>query len=69
MEGEAMKREILVRLDITGATDTHCGPCVEATRNCPWDQRRGWHMLEGYRRHRDCVRAEELTKESEGAKP
>lgn len=59
-----MKREVLVRLNITGATDTHCRDCVHT-----WDDGCLW----GYRfscdkRPQGCIDAEKAAKESEGAK-
>lgn len=63
-----MKREILVRLDITGATDTECGECAAGLDgNCPWSTALG-DSLPSIPRAKECIAAENAARESEGTK-
>lgn len=60
LEGETMKREILVRLDVTGSGVKYCLDCD--VDPCPFVCR-----VDGYMRVRppECRKAEKLTKREE----
>jgi hypothetical protein len=50
-----MKREVLARLDITGATDTLCAKCLARTAMyCPWIE----FPVQHGKRAVECLRAE-----------
>jgi hypothetical protein len=75
LEGEAMKRKILVRLDIDGATDTHCGTCIKCDGRFLFDGREYDNgdddkdsPVIGYIRSPDCISAEKEAKANEDSK-
>ena len=55
-----MKREILVRLDITGAMETFCDKCASANK-CPWDGKRPFRLGSLFRTE-ECITAEDEAK-------
>lgn len=67
------KKEILVRLDITGATDTKCHDgktlqCITALEcGCPFGMPGPFARPE-LSRHPSCIAAEKADRESEGTK-
>lgn len=67
-----MKREILVRLDITGATDAHCSNCElgSALDDCPWQfiPEGSENELADALRLPECIAAEKEAKATEDDK-